>query len=36
VDAYLAAPAVELETPISSFDRDFDQWEDLSRIEPKA
>jgi predicted nucleic acid-binding protein len=35
-DAYLAASAVELEVPIASFDRDFDKFKDVQRIEPKA
>ena len=34
-DAYLAAAAVELENPIASFDRDFDKFKDVRRIEPK-
>jgi predicted nucleic acid-binding protein len=34
-DAYLAASAVELENPIASFDRDFDKFKDVQRIEPK-
>jgi predicted nucleic acid-binding protein len=35
-DAYLAASAVELENPIASFDRDFDKFKEVQRIEPKA
>lgn len=35
-DAYLAASAVELKHPIASFDRDFDKFKDVERIEPKA
>jgi predicted nucleic acid-binding protein len=35
-DAYLAAAAVELEHPIASFDRDFDKFKDVQRIEPKV
>jgi len=35
-DAYLAASAVELANPIASFDRDFDEFKDVQRIEPKA
>jgi predicted nucleic acid-binding protein len=35
-DAYLAASAVELQNPIASFDRDFDKFKDVQRIEPKA
>jgi predicted nucleic acid-binding protein len=35
-DAYLAASAVELANPIASFDRDFDKFKDVQRIEPKA
>ena len=35
-DAYLAASAVELGDPIASFDRDFDNFKDVQRIEPKA
>jgi len=32
-DAYLAAAAIELKTPIASFDRDFDKFPDVSRAE---
>ena len=35
-DAYLAASAVELGNPVASFDRDFDKFKDMQRIEPKA
>jgi predicted nucleic acid-binding protein len=35
-DAYLAASAVELNHPLASFDRDFDKFKDVERIEPKA
>lgn len=35
-DAYLAAAAIELQNPISSFDRDFDKFKGVTRIEPKA
>ena len=35
-DAYLAASAVELGNPIASFDRDFDKFKDVRRVEPKA
>ncbi len=35
-DAYLAASAVELEYAVASFDRDFDKFKDVQRIEPKA
>ena len=35
-DAYLAASAVQLGSPIASFDRDFDKFKDVSRIEPTA
>ena len=35
-DAYLAASAVELGNPVASFDRDFDKFKDVQRIEPKA
>jgi predicted nucleic acid-binding protein len=35
-DAYLAASSVELACPIASFDRDFDKFKDVQRIEPKA
>jgi predicted nucleic acid-binding protein len=35
-DAYLASAAVELENPIASFDRDFDKFKDVRRIEPKS
>lgn len=34
-DAYLAASAAELRQPIVSFDRDFDKFRDVTRIEPK-
>lgn len=34
-DAYLAASGVELNHPIASFDRDFDRFRDVERIEPK-
>lgn len=34
-DAYLAASAAELNHPIGSFDRDFDKFKDVVRIEPK-
>ncbi len=33
-DAYLAASAVELETGITSFDRDFNKFKDVRRSEP--
>jgi predicted nucleic acid-binding protein len=33
-DAYLAASAVALKEPIASFDRDFDKFSDLRRLEP--
>lgn len=36
VDAYLAATAVAENHPIASFDRDFDKFKDVHRIEPKA
>ena len=35
-DAYLAASALSLECPIGSFDRDFDKFKDVRRIEPKG
>jgi predicted nucleic acid-binding protein len=35
-DAYLAAAAVELHHPVASFDRDFDKFKDVQRIEPKG
>jgi len=35
-DAYLAAASVELRFPVASFDRDFDKFKDVQRIEPKA
>lgn len=35
-DAYIAASAAELACPIASFDRDFDKFKDVERIEPKA
>lgn len=34
-DAYIAASAAELKYPIASFDRDFDRFKDVKRIEPK-
>jgi predicted nucleic acid-binding protein len=34
-DAYLAAAAAELKSPIASFDRDFDKFKDVQRAEPK-
>jgi predicted nucleic acid-binding protein len=34
-DAYLAASAFELKHSIASFDRDFDKFKDVHRIEPK-
>ena len=33
-DAYLAAAAIELQRPVSSFDRDFDKFLNVVRIEP--
>ena len=35
-DAYLAACALASENPIASFDRDFDKFKDVKRIEPEA
>jgi predicted nucleic acid-binding protein len=35
-DAYLAASAVELGNPVASFDRDFDKFRDVRRVEPRA
>jgi predicted nucleic acid-binding protein len=35
-DAYLAAAAIEMESPVASFDRNFDKFKDVQRIEPKA
>jgi predicted nucleic acid-binding protein len=35
-DAYLAASAVALGNSIASFDRDFDKFKDVERIEPNA
>jgi predicted nucleic acid-binding protein len=35
-DAYLAASAAELKHSIASFDRDFDRFKDVRRIEPKT
>ena len=35
-DAYLAASAVELYHPIASFDRDFDKFKDVRRVEPQG
>ena len=34
-DAYLAAAGAELTMPISSFDRDLDKFDDVTRVEPK-
>ena len=34
-DAYLAASALELGSPIASFDRDFDKFKDVDRVEPE-
>jgi predicted nucleic acid-binding protein len=34
-DAYLAASAVELACPIASFDRDFDRFRDVQRMDPR-
>ena len=33
-DAYLAAAALELECSVASFDRDFDKFDDIKRVEP--
>ncbi len=33
-DAYLAASALAMETAVASFDRDFDKFKDIQRIEP--
>ena len=33
-DAYLAACAAEMSQPIASFDRDFEKFADVKRIEP--
>jgi predicted nucleic acid-binding protein len=35
-DAYLAAAAIDMKTPVASFDRDFDKFADVHRIEPNA
>jgi predicted nucleic acid-binding protein len=35
-DAYLAASALELNSPVASFDRDFDKFKGVQRIEPKG
>jgi predicted nucleic acid-binding protein len=35
-DAYQAASAVELGNRVASFDRDFDKFRDVQRVEPKA
>jgi predicted nucleic acid-binding protein len=35
-DAYLAAAAVELRHPISSFDRDFDHFKEVTRFGPET
>jgi len=34
-DAYLAAAGSELAMSISSFDRDLDKFDDVTRVEPK-
>ncbi len=36
IDAYLATSSIEENIPIASFDRDFDQFEGVLRIEPKG
>jgi predicted nucleic acid-binding protein len=36
VDAYLAAVAKEVSIPVASFDRNFDRFKDVERIEPRA
>jgi predicted nucleic acid-binding protein len=33
-DAFLAAAGAEENTPIASFDRDFDKFKDVTRVEP--
>ncbi len=35
-DAYLAAAALDMAHPIASFDRDFDKFKDVQRIEPEG
>jgi len=35
-DAYLAASALELNSPVASFDRDFDKFTGVQRLEPRA
>jgi predicted nucleic acid-binding protein len=35
-DAFLAAGAAEEMLPVASFDRDFDQFKDVARYEPKG
>lgn len=35
-DAYLAATAAEMKHAIASFDRDFDKFKDIRRVEPKG
>ena len=34
-DAYLAAGASLDSVPVASFDRDFDRFKDIKRVEPK-
>ena len=34
-DAYLAAAGAELGLSVSSFDRDLDKFDDVTRVEPK-
>ena len=36
VDAYVASVAAAEKQPIASFDRDFDKFRDVQRIEPKG
>jgi predicted nucleic acid-binding protein len=36
VDAYLASVAAAEKQPIASFDRDFDKFKDVRRVEPTA
>jgi predicted nucleic acid-binding protein len=35
-DAYLAASAAELDNPIASFDRDFDKFKGIRRLDPPS
>lgn len=35
-DAYLAAASADTQVQVASFDRDLDQFKDISRMEPQA